>query len=261
MMTIEMETVTPEKAKTWLSRSKNPRKLKPRHVQDFVRHLHNRTFELTHQGLALDDNGYLVDGQHRLHAIIETGQTVDMFVARGVSAKGLIVVDRGQRRDNSTVLRCSAEVARVVSLAARLVAMKTIPMESELLRFKKLLEGDCELLLEACPAHKRRLSTGCNLLGATMNMGQNPDWVCAQWRAFILGDFPKQSRSVQWLYRRLVGERNVNYSQALVYPFKAFNKENSDGSSMTIKNPEINLDEMRKVLCQMAGYNPTKNGE
>lgn len=262
MMTSKMETVTPEKAANWLSRSKNPRPLRNRHVQNFVRHLQNRTFELTHQGIALDENGFLVDGQHRLTAIVETGQEVDMFVARGIALKGVTVVDRGAKRDNSVVLRCSPAVSQVITFAAKIGTGMSAPMEYDLARFKRVLEGYTELLLESYAMKQRRLSSAPIKVGAVVNMVEGDgDWVCKQWKAFNTGDFPNQSRSVQWLYRRVMGDRSITPHGMLVYSFKAFNKANSSGQSMTVKNIDANVAEIRKVLRQMAGLSLETNGE
>ncbi len=260
MITTKMETVTPEKAAGWLSRSKNPRPLKPRNVRQFSQHLLGRTFELTHQGIALDENGYLVDGQHRLTAIVETGQTVDMMVTRGIGTKALLMVDRGVRRDNSVVLRCDRAVADVITLAAKIAAGVGVPSEPDLLKFKRVLEDDATVLIQSYARSQRRLSAAPNKLGAVLNMGKDPDWVVNQWVAFRKGDFPNQSKAVQWLYRREMGDRTITTAVMLVYAFKAFNKENSNADSVYIKNTGSNMDEIRKVLRSMAGMKPDING-
>ncbi len=59
-------------------------------------------FELTHQPIAIAEDGELVDGQHRLTAVYESGVPVDMFVAYNAprSAK----IDIGKPRDTRTAL-------------------------------------------------------------------------------------------------------------------------------------------------------------
>lgn len=255
-----METVTPEKAKAWLARSRNPRPIKPRGVRQFVDHLNNRTFELTHQGIALDEEGYQVDGQHRLTAIVETGQTVDMFVTRGINARGIIMVDRGSRRDNSVVLRCDPRVAQVITLATKTATAMGVPSEVDLLKFKRVLEDDTVLLIEHYAKAQRRLTSAPVKLGAVLNMKSEPDWVCAQWSAFNRGDFPAQSTSIQSLYRRLMGERIITTAQVLVYSFKAFAKGNKELNVLTVKNVGANIEEIRKVLRVMAGMKAWTDG-
>ena len=56
--------------------------------------------------IILDERGRLTDGQHRLHAVVES-DTVQMFtIARGVDAKAtLMAVDTGRKRTVSDILR------------------------------------------------------------------------------------------------------------------------------------------------------------
>jgi hypothetical protein len=48
---------------------------------------------VTHQGIALDTDGVLIDGQHRLAAAVEADQPVDMLVITGVDAATFDVLD------------------------------------------------------------------------------------------------------------------------------------------------------------------------
>jgi len=49
----------------------------------------------THQGIAFDTNGRLIDGQHRMWAIVESGCTVWIYVSRGINPEDVVVIDTG----------------------------------------------------------------------------------------------------------------------------------------------------------------------
>ncbi|HEU0239912.1 MAG TPA: hypothetical protein VH496_02600 [Mycobacterium sp.] len=53
---------------------------------------------VTHQGVAFDTDGVLVDGQHRLAATVEADQSVDVLMVTGVDAATFDVLDVGKRR-------------------------------------------------------------------------------------------------------------------------------------------------------------------
>ena len=72
--------ITPELAEKWLSTNPNQRPVQDHHVQQLANEMKNENWRETHQGIAFNENGELTDGQHRLHAVIQSGKTVTMRV-------------------------------------------------------------------------------------------------------------------------------------------------------------------------------------
>lgn len=106
MMDVFMETITPERARKYLQHNKSNRPLRRSHVNRLRSDIENDRWQVTHQGIAFNKDGDLVDGQHRLSAIAESGKAVTMMVTRGVqsdSAMGLLV-DVGATRSSADVL-------------------------------------------------------------------------------------------------------------------------------------------------------------
>jgi hypothetical protein len=67
---------------------------------------------VTHQGIALDgplNSGKLVDGQHRLHAIVKSGIPTPVLVFENVPPETFSVLDTGKRRSGGDVLALSGE--------------------------------------------------------------------------------------------------------------------------------------------------------
>ena len=64
---------------------------------------------VTHQGIAFDVHGALVDGQHRLAAVMESGKPVEMTVFTDVAAGAFDVLDTGKRRNAADVLALEGE--------------------------------------------------------------------------------------------------------------------------------------------------------
>lgn len=93
-MRIEIITVTPEIAAQFLLNNKSNRAMRRTHVARLADDIREGRWQLTHQGIAVSADGELLDGQHRLQAIIEAGVPVPMAVATGIaadSAMGLMV--------------------------------------------------------------------------------------------------------------------------------------------------------------------------
>ncbi|MFI0737181.1 hypothetical protein ACH4PU_03565 [Streptomyces sp. NPDC021100] len=69
-------------------------------------------WQLTHQGIALDgplQTGSLLDGQHRLNAIIKAGIPVWIFVFEGLPRTAFPVLDTGKRRSGVDTLSSTGE--------------------------------------------------------------------------------------------------------------------------------------------------------
>lgn len=84
MSKARVETVTPQQAAIWLSKNPNNRKSSPSRVDRLTQDMLNGTFVLNGESIILDDTGALMDGQHRLMAIIASGTDQKMVVVRGI---------------------------------------------------------------------------------------------------------------------------------------------------------------------------------
>lgn len=104
-ISIAIIEVTPAMAEAWLSRktkNRNPRALQ---VDKIYRAITFKEFLLTHQGIAFRaSDGALIDGQHRLEAIVRSGMSVTMVVAWNVTDDAMSVIDTGTSRRVHDVL-------------------------------------------------------------------------------------------------------------------------------------------------------------
>ena len=103
---IETKTidVSPQMAEAWLEKNLNNRAIKDNVVMRFMRIIEQDKWKLTHQGIAFDWNEKLVDGQHRLWAIVLTGRTVPIRVTYNVDPETSFVIDTGRSRSGADVL-------------------------------------------------------------------------------------------------------------------------------------------------------------
>lgn len=97
-ITTEFKKVSPELAKQFLETMGNNRRLKERKVRELVKAMKDGKFRKTHQGIAFSPSGVLIDGQHRLQAIIRSGETIELNVSFGVEEDTLHAVDVGTKR-------------------------------------------------------------------------------------------------------------------------------------------------------------------
>ena len=81
--------VSPELAKEWLRSNTFNRKASQATVNRYAGDMKSGEWRLNHQGIAFDDQGILVDGQHRLLAVVKSCATVRMMVTWGADRVGI----------------------------------------------------------------------------------------------------------------------------------------------------------------------------
>lgn len=118
-MHMEVVDVTPQLASEWLARNTNNRPLSRNTVQHLTGQIQRGEWQLTHQGIAFDEDGVLIDGQHRLAAVVKAGIAVPMTVAHGVPRTAFTVMDTGRKRTGRDALALAGE-ANTTHLAAAL---------------------------------------------------------------------------------------------------------------------------------------------
>lgn len=105
-MRTEKIVVTPEVAASMLkSNIQTNRFVNTRVVAKYVAEMKNGNW-ITDNGecLKFDRSGRLVDGQHRLHAIITSGVTIPLWVMYGVDEKAFMTIDVGAPRSIGAIL-------------------------------------------------------------------------------------------------------------------------------------------------------------
>lgn len=110
-VTTTMQTVTPEQAAEWLELNTNNRKLRDQQVTAMVRDIQAGAWAWNGDSIKFADDGTLLDGQHRLTAIVRSGQPIEMLVIRGLAKATQATMDTGTKRTASDVLKLQGEKA------------------------------------------------------------------------------------------------------------------------------------------------------
>lgn len=96
--------VTPQLAKFWLSLNDRNRKINPKGVADYARQMTTGKWLLNGESIKRAHNGSLLDGQHRLMAVIEAGVAVEMLVIEDLEPEIQDTVDAGRKRTAADAL-------------------------------------------------------------------------------------------------------------------------------------------------------------
>lgn len=121
---IELVEVTPELAREWLGYNTHNRNVRMRVVLAYAADMADGNWHWNGESIKFAADGTLLDGQHRLSAIVESGCTVPMLVVRGLKNDAQETVDGGAKRKFSDVLKLRGEsVPLVLASIARRVTL------------------------------------------------------------------------------------------------------------------------------------------
>jgi hypothetical protein len=97
--------VTPLMASKMLQRNSRNRNISYRLVDSYASDMKAGRWHLTHQGIAIYEDGEIADGQHRLSAIVKSGCAIDVMLTTGVTRTASLGIDTNRPRSPADVIR------------------------------------------------------------------------------------------------------------------------------------------------------------
>ena len=89
----EKVTVTPELAGALLKLNTENRPVKPQVVSKYAKELDEGTFHFTGDAIKISKEGVLLDGQHRLLAVVKADKPMQMHIQAGLDPQVFLVLD------------------------------------------------------------------------------------------------------------------------------------------------------------------------
>lgn len=118
--------VTPEMARSLLATNTNNRAVRHGNVRLYARRMRNGEWISNKtEPITFDRNGRLIQGQHRLLAVIESGVPIRFWLAFDESPEAWDVLDQPGRRNLADMLTLEKKIAEVVQLACVLSSGQT----------------------------------------------------------------------------------------------------------------------------------------
>jgi len=98
------EVITVDKAKRYLANNKRNRPMNKVNLAFLESEMKRDRFHLTGESIKIAEDGTLLDGQHRLLAIVNSGKPQKMLVVSGLDNDAFKFIDTGRKRTASDVL-------------------------------------------------------------------------------------------------------------------------------------------------------------
>jgi hypothetical protein len=100
----EVVTITPTIATEWLRCNKNNRPVRKRHVEFLAAEILAGNWQVNGQAIVIAEDEQVLDGQHRLFAIIEAGKPIQTLVVYGITPEAFRTIDTGAVRTGADAM-------------------------------------------------------------------------------------------------------------------------------------------------------------
>lgn len=148
MINSTVTTITPKKAKDMLKMNEGNRPLNAAHVDFLAGEIKAGNWKVNGESIKVGKTK-LIDGQHRLSAIIQAGKSIKTLVSTGIDEDVFDTVDTGRNRGHGDILALVGE--RYVNNLAALLALLHRYYDNDFVRTKKISNTEMELLLQKYP--------------------------------------------------------------------------------------------------------------
>jgi hypothetical protein len=100
---MELKTITPEWAAQILAHNNTRNRAMSRaHVEMLANEIRRGAWDFTGDTIKLSPDGQLIDGQHRLAAVVKAGVSIQTLVVEGVSFDVVATIDTRLKRRRAT---------------------------------------------------------------------------------------------------------------------------------------------------------------
>jgi hypothetical protein len=196
----------------------------------------------THQGIAFDTEGNLLDGQHRLTAIALSNMPVHTFVFRNVDKRAFSVIDVGIKRSVADVTGLSKKSAEVARMMATILYGGAVSSQQVLEVAETGIDEIHERLVDYCGTSRAVVSaTPARLAVCLLVMDGHPEAAIFKTYADLVHlRYSEMSTAAQALIRQ-VSEKRVtaqNHLDLLARAIKALDPKQKNLTKIQVADEE-----------------------
>lgn len=245
-MKTESIHITPKQAEQWLSHNTSNRPARKFWVDALAYEMTNGTFVKSHQGIAFSESGKLIDGQHRLMAIVKSGCTVEMLVTTGLNDDAFLVFDNGVKRTVADLTGLSQGTAEVCKFFAGYLYGRTVTVSSSICQeiAKSGVEDLHEELLAYCPK-KVKIASSVAVRGAAIIAilnGARKEYVFEMYSKICHYDFENMPNIAHAFFKQIVANKlqaNSQRTSLLARCLKVFDENYANSTRLLVSQADI----------------------
>lgn len=256
-------TVTPAMASKWLARNEDNRPLSLDVVRQYATAMREGEWMITPDAICLAVGGRLLNGQHRLSAVVESNTPTPMFVLENVDEYTFQYLDRGRKRSRAFALGLSPGFAAVANLAVTVASGgKSGHLDYIVAEAADALNEPFARLMTAYASNKPNVVTGApfRLACCLRMMTDGSDYALKQYVAMCQG--PLRDLSPACEATKLAIDRMAIKSIAggksqrelLARAWITFDRNKAASTTVVVRNVDTHINQIAKVIHELGIY-------
>lgn len=192
-MNFDLVSITPDMAKVMLLNNSGNRAIRRKCVELYKREMLSGLWQTSHQGIAISQTGEVLDGQHRLTAIAESGVAVKMYICTGVPSVVFSIVDSGLKRSLSDRTKLPKRTLEVIKFIGETSSGVSSEMSiAELKKLDDLIGGHIVSLTDFCSSSCKNISVaGVRAAAVIWSLLGDREYAFSIYRNMVLGNYEK----------------------------------------------------------------------
>lgn len=185
----EPTLVSPKMANDILTKNGGNRRLRKSVVKKYATIMANDEWVLTPEPIMVDTDGNMMNGQHRMSAVVVANKPVGMLIIRNVERSVFAALDRGAIRTTSDALGMEPRLVQVCNIGLDLLGV-TNKSDFKVAIMAKVLEEPHEKLLSSSNTAAKFFSSAAVRMGAILSMldGCDEEYVLETYRNLVLSN-------------------------------------------------------------------------
>lgn len=211
MIQFELMNITPDVAARWLrDNNDGNRAIKQSVVKKYAQEIVEDNWRVTHQCVAFDSKGHLIDGQHRLSAVVLANKKMTVYVARYATQEESmkLPIDMQAKRTVYDVLQVSRRDQETCSALYRALIPYSLPSIATMERMFTELRTELDMVHSCVVSTVKQRSAAPARAAIVVLLREYPDsreGLCRLYRSFVGMDLEGLPSSIMALIKNLDG--------------------------------------------------------
>ena len=249
--------IGPEEAATLLRGNEGNRRVRPGAVAKYATIMAEGHWLLTPEPIVVAKSGRLLNGQHRLHAVIKFGGEVRFLMVSNVDENVFPALDRGAIRTAADAIGSDKKTTE----AARLICGLHYGFEGaritddRIARVLAIIEADHSAILAETPTARRVFSSAPMRAAASIRLlaGYNREYILSTYRNLVLAQIGDLAPLPQSFFAavssgRVIAGGGHKQSELAARAWDVFDPAKRAQTKIHMRDPGTRLNEMRRII-------------
>lgn len=252
-----MVLVTPELAEKMLESNTSNRNLRKQTVGKYSATMKAGNWTTSPESISFDTNGVVLNGQHRLHAVVNSGVSQNFLIVTNVSPDVFAVLDRNAVRSPADVLQIPRKLAETARAMVTIIDSAGV-IDQDIKLVADIITDEHDRLMTQGSASTRKIVSSAPVRAAAcvrLLEGNDPKYIIRTYRNMVLQRYhelpPVAGVFMQQVNNSKMGlssNGRKNQRDLICRAMDVFNPSSASKTRIQVNAIEPRIDEIRKII-------------